>query len=60
MVRDVYSHIEIQKLYKYLPTVSKQSTCYAIILFISFPAKNKKINKIFMKTKRVGVKLKQK
>ena len=42
MVRDVYSHIEIEKLYKYLPTVSKQSTCYEIILFISFLAKNEK------------------
>jgi hypothetical protein len=41
MVKDVYSHNEIQKIYKYLPTISKQSTCYAIILFISFLAKNK-------------------
>ena len=47
--------------YKYLPTVSKQSTCYAIILSISFPIKNKKNkNKLFMKTKRVEVKLKVK
>ena len=59
MVRDVYSRIQIQKLYKYLPTFSKQIACYAIILSISFPVKNKKINKIFMKTKRVGLKLKQ-
>ena len=60
MVRDVYSCIQIQKLYKYLPTVSKQSACYAIILSISFPVKNKKINKIFMKIMRVEVKLKLK
>jgi hypothetical protein len=42
MVRDVYSRIQIQKLYKYLPTVSKQSVCYAIILSISFPVKTNK------------------
>jgi hypothetical protein len=42
MVGDVYSRIQIQKLYKYLPTVSKQSACYAIILYISFLIKNKK------------------
>jgi hypothetical protein len=44
MDSDAYSRIQIQKLYKYLPTVSKQSTCYAIILSISFPLKKKKIN----------------
>ena len=39
-------------------TVSKQSACYEIILSISFPIKKKK--KLFMKTKRVEVKLKLK
>ena len=36
MVRDVYSRIQMQKLYKYLPSVSKQSDYYTIILSISF------------------------
>ena len=36
MVRDVYSRIQMQKLYKYLSGVSKQSAYYAITLSISF------------------------
>jgi hypothetical protein len=36
MVRDVSSRIQMQKRYKYLPSVFKQSAYYAIIFSILF------------------------